>query len=106
MNYAKIKYKKDNLLIMNLVFIKGKIIEKVEFKFIYSKNKTKNTPISIVQTKVELDNKSIIDVIGYNEKADWMYRNLTISEVIYIEGELINNKQENNNLKVQVISIQ
>ena len=60
----------------------------------------------IVQRKLELDNKSIIDVIGYNEKADWMYRNLKINEFIYIEGELINNKQENNNLKVQVISIQ
>ena len=90
---------------MNLVFIKGKIIEKIEFKFIYSKNKTKNTPISIAQSKVELDNKSIIDVIGYNEKADSMYRNLTINEVIYIEGKLINDKEEYNNFKIQVISI-
>lgn len=90
---------------MNLVFIKGKIIEKIEFKFIYSKNKTKNTPISIAQSKVELDNKSIIDVIGYNEKADWMYRNLTINEVIYIEGKLINDKEEYNNFKIQVITI-
>ena len=90
---------------MNLVFIKGKIIEKIEFKFIYSKNKTKKTPISIAQTKVELDNKSIIDVIGYNEKADWMYRNLTINEVIYIEGKLINDKEEYNNFKIQVITI-
>lgn len=90
---------------MNLVFIKGKIIEKIEFKFIYSKNKTKNTPISIAQSKVELDNKSIIDVIGYNEKADWMYRNLTINEVIYIEGKLINDKEEYNNFKIQVINI-
>ena len=90
---------------MNLVFIKGKIIEKIEFKFIYSKNKTKNTPISIAQSKMELDNKSIIDVIGYNEKADWMYRNLTINEVIYIEGKLINDKEEYNNFKIQVITI-
>lgn len=90
---------------MNLVFIKGKIIEKIEFKFIYSKNKTKNTPISIAQSKVELDNKSIIDVIGYNEKADWMYRNLTINEVIYIEGKLINNKEDYTNLKIQVMNI-
>ena len=90
---------------MNLVFIKGKIIEKIEFKFIYSKNKTKNTPISIAQSKVELDNKSIIDVIGYNEKADWMYRNLTINEVIYIEGKLINNKEDYTNLKIQDMNI-
>ena len=90
---------------MNLVFIKGKIIEKIEFKFIYSKNKTKNTPISIAQTKVKLDNKSIIDVIGYNEKADWMYRNLIINEIIYIEGKLINDKEEYNNFKIQVITI-
>lgn len=90
---------------MNLVFIKGKIIEKIEFKFIYSKNKTKNTPISIAQSKVELDNKSIIDVIGYNEKADWMYRKLTINEVIYIEGKLINDKEEYNNFKIQVKTI-
>ena len=90
---------------MNLVFIKGKIIEKIEFKFIYSKNKTKNTPNYLAQSKVELDNKSIIDVIGYNEKADWMYRNLTINEVIYIEGKLINDKEEYNNFKIQVITI-
>ena len=90
---------------MNLVLIQGKIIEKIEFKFISKKNKTKNTPISIAQSKVELDNKSIIDVIGYNEKADWMYRNLTINEVIYIEGKLINDKEEYNNFKIQVITI-
>ena len=54
---------------------------------------------------MELDNKSIIDVIGYNEKADWMYRNLIINEIIFIEGKLINNKKEYNNFKIQVINI-
>ena len=87
---------------MNLVFIKGKIIEKIEFKFIYSKNKTKNTPISIAQSKVELDNKSIITVKGYNEISDFCYKKLIKNNNISLYGEL-NSKGEIEILEIYLL---
>ena len=61
----------------------GKIISDIEFKFIIkSKNK------SIAYFDIELLNKSIIQVKAYNEKADFVYRNLKIGQTIIIEGKI------------------
>lgn len=63
----------------------GKIISEIEFKFIInSKNK------SIVYFDMELLTKSIIRVKAYNEKADYIYRNLKIGQTIIIEGKISN----------------
>lgn len=56
---------------MNICFLKGKIISDIEFQFII--NNKKYYSFSIF--KIKLDNKSIT-VKGYNETADWCYRNL------------------------------
>ena len=69
---------------MNICFLKGKIISDINFKFIV--NNKKYYAISIF--KIKLDNKSILTVKGYNETADWFYRNLIKNDNIAIYGNL------------------
>ena len=79
---------------MNLVYIQGKVVSKIDFKFIiYSKN------ISVAIFKVELRNKSVVKVKAYNEMADYCYRKLNEGREIIIEGRL------NTKLEIIVISI-
>ena len=67
---------------MNICFLYGKIISDIDFKFIMNnKNKT-----SIIVYKIQLNNKSIVTVKGYNEIADWCYRNLMLENYCIIEG--------------------
>lgn len=61
---------------MNLCFIKGKVIEEVEFKFFYSSKK-----ISIARTRILLENGSIILIKGYDEMADWIYHYIEVGEL-------------------------
>ena len=75
---------------MNLVFILGKIISDIEFKFIInSKNK------SIAIFKIQLLNNSEITLKAYNEQADYCYSKLNKNDIVYIEGYL--------NYKMQII---
>ena len=67
---------------MNICFLYGKIISDIDFKFIMN-NKNK---ISISVYKIQLNNKSIVTVKGYNEIADWCYRNLMLENYCIIEG--------------------
>ena len=53
---------------MNLCFLIGKIISEINFKFVLN---SKN--ISIAYFKIELNNKSIVEVKAYNELADYCY---------------------------------
>lgn len=69
---------------MNICIVYGKIVSKVEFKFII--NVKKYYSIAIFQ--IELNNKSIVTVKGYNEIADWCYRNLKIENYCIIEGHI------------------
>ena len=68
---------------MNEVFLTGKIISNVEFKFIIN---SKN--ISIAMFNIELDDKQIIKVKAYNEIADYCYSKLKNTDRIFINGEL------------------
>lgn len=68
---------------MNIIFILGKIVSEIEFKFII---KSKNT--SIAMFKVELLNKSIVKIKCYNELADYSYSKLNKDDNIFIEGYL------------------
>ena len=84
---------------MNIVIICGKIISKIEFKFIY--NRYKNTAaiknkdneiykhISIAKCKIKLSNDSIVEIHGYDYVADYMYRKLKENDNIYITGRII-----------------
>ena len=71
---------------MNLCFFSGKIISEIEFEFIINSNN-----ISIAYFDLQLSNESIIKVIGYDEMADYCYRNLRKGEFVSVEGFLNNN---------------
>ena len=71
---------------MNLCFLQGKVINKVEFDFIL------NSPnISIVNFKIELSNKSIVTIKAYNELADFCYSKLNPNDKLFIYGYICEN---------------
>ena len=81
---------------MNLCFIIGKIISEIKYDFVIdSKN------ISIIRFKVKILEGSIINVIGYDNIADWCYRKLSIDDNIFLEG-MINTKE---NIEINKIEI-
>ena len=73
---------------MNLVFIQGKIISEIDFKFIINSN---NKSIAIF--KIELFNKSIVTAKAYNNLADYCYSKLKVGNLVLIKG-FLNNKNE------------
>ena len=76
---------------MNICFLIGKIISKIEFDFVIGDNKNfKNIKISIVRFDLKLLDKNIVNIIGYNNVADFCYQKLKIGEKVVIEG-VINN---------------
>lgn len=68
---------------MNICFLMGKIISEIELKFIIQ---GKNTAIATFQ--IELENKSIITIKGYDEIADYCYQKLKNNDKIIIQGRL------------------
>ena len=68
---------------MNICILQGKIISKIEYKFIINKNNK-----SIAYFEMELLDKTIIKVKAYNDLADKCYRRLLTGNEIYIEGIL------------------
>ncbi len=78
---------------MNICFIFGEIISKVEFNFILN---SKN--ISMARFDIILSNKSIVKTKAYNELADYCYRELKIKDKIYICGKL-----EDNEIKIEFL---
>ena len=71
---------------MNIIFIQGKIISDIEFKFVVNdRNK-----MSISLFVVELNNKSRIKIKGYNNIADFCYQNLRKEDNIILEGYISN----------------
>ena len=66
---------------MNICFIKGKIITEPEYKFTFIRNAD-----AVIMFEIELENKSKIKVIGYNEIADKCYKELEKEDIIWIEG--------------------
>ena len=79
---------------MNICFLIGKIISKIEFDFVIGDNKNfKNIKISIVRFGLKLLDKNIVNIIGYNNVADFCYQKLKIGENVFIQG-FINNSGE------------
>lgn len=79
---------------MNLCFVIGKIVSEIEFKFIIN---SKN--ISIAYFKIELLNKSIVQVKAYNELADYCYSKLQKYDICAIQGYI------NSEMKIEVEKI-
>ena len=82
---------------MNIVMISGKIISEVDFNFIYNKNK-KEKHTSIAMCKLQLEDDSIIDVYGYDEVADYLYRNS--NKYVYAEGRI------DTNMMVEILKVE
>lgn len=77
---------------MNIVIICGKIISKIDFKFIYHKDKQEKHT-SIANCKLQIDNNTIIEAYGYDEVADTLYR--SAGKNIWCEGSIGENMQIN-----------
>lgn len=73
---------------MNIVVISGDVITKVDFKFIYDRYGKTNKHTSIAKCMFKLDNESIVQICGYDNMADFMYRNLQIGDNIICDGYL------------------
>lgn len=73
---------------MNICFFIGKVCSKINFEFILN---SKN--ISVCIFDIKLSNGSVVKVKGYNEIADYCYRNLRKDSVVAIEG-MINENME------------
>lgn len=72
---------------MNIIFLKGKIISKIEYEFIIN-----NINNAIVIFKIQVEDNIII-IKGYDEIADFCYRKLGVGQEIYLQGR-INSKME------------
>ena len=70
---------------MNLIFISGKIISNMEFKFIIN---SKN--ISIVNFYIKIKNKSIVKIKAYDEIADYIYKKYNKKDIVIIYGKITN----------------
>ena len=80
---------------MNEVFLIGKIISNIEFKFIInSKNK------AIACFEIETADKQIVRVQAYNKLADFAYSKLSKNNKVFINGYI-----EDNVLKVKSINV-
>ena len=82
---------------MNICILMGKVIEEVDFKFIYN-----NNSISISNCKIQLMDKTQIKIYGLDEKADYMYKNLNINDIILVSGSIVN---EGKNSKIIIKEI-
>jgi len=72
---------------MNEVFVIGKVVSRVEFDFLINSKK-----ISKASCYLKLNNKSIIEINGFNNVADYMYGCVKEKDDIFIYGKLINDK--------------
>ena len=80
---------------MNEVFLIGKVISDIEFKFIInSKNK------AIARFEIETANKQIVRIQAYNQLADFAYSKLNKNDKVFINGYI-----EANVVKVKCINI-
>ena len=80
---------------MNEVFLIGKIISDIEFKFIIN---SKNKAIACFDIKTA--DKQIVRIQAYNQLADFAYSKLNKNNQVFINGYI-----ENNVVKAKCINI-
>ncbi|MEI3391760.1 MAG: hypothetical protein V8R39_01450 [Clostridia bacterium] len=77
---------------MNICFFQGKIISKINFKFVMESDENlSRRHISICYFNILLNNKTIIKAKAYDNMADLCYRKLKIDDFININGRLCEN---------------
>ena len=70
---------------MNRCFIVGKVINNPEFDFLYMEKR-----ISISYFCLKLNDDNIIKIFGYDENADYIYRNIKSGETVIIADAFLN----------------
>ena len=80
---------------MNEVFLIGKIISNIEFKFIIN---SKNKAIACFEIKTA--DKQIVRTQAYNQLADFAYSKLNTNDKVFINGYI-----ETNVVKAKCINI-
>ena len=80
---------------MNEVFLIGKIISNIEFKFIIN---SKNKAIACFEIKTV--DKQIVRIQAYNQLADFAYSKLNTNDKVFINGYI-----EDNVVKVKSINV-
>ena len=75
---------------MNLCFLMGKIVSKIEFDFLIDNGKI-SKEISIARFNLQIDKENIVKIFVYNNFADIVYRELKLGDNIGIEGSLKTN---------------
>ena len=80
---------------MNEVFLIGKIISDIKFKFIIN---SKNKAIACFEIKTA--DKQIVRMQAYNQLADFVYSKLNKNNQVFINGYI-----ENNVVKAKCINI-
>lgn len=81
---------------INLCFLSGKVINKIDLQFVYDSKKI----ISIVKIELLLDDGQVINTCGYNEMADFIYRNINKEDTVLLEGRIINDIVEINEITI------
>ena len=80
---------------MNEVFLIGKIISDIEFKFIIN---SKNKAIACFEIKTA--DKQIVRMQAYNQLADFAYSKLNTNDKVFVNGYI-----EDNVVKVKSINV-
>ena len=80
---------------MNEVFLIGKVLTDVEFKFMINSKRIAKARFKI---KVIIDNE-IINIVAYDEIADYVYKNINTQNMVMINGCI-----ENNNVIIKKIN--
>ena len=77
---------------MNLCFSMGKIISEIEFDFVI-KEKSIGKHVSVVNFWLDVFGEKI-NIIGYNNIADFCYQKLAVEENVLIKGIASNGRVE------------
>ena len=77
---------------MNLCFLMGKIISEIEFDFVI-KEKSIGKHVSVVNFWLDVFGEKI-NIIGYNNIADFCYQKLAVEENVLIKGIASNGRVE------------
>ena len=79
-----------------MCFLSGKVINKIDLKFVYNREKRSldKKHISITKIELELQDGQVIQLHAYNEMADYVFRNVKKSDYIFVQGEVKNNYVE------------
>lgn len=87
---------------INLCFLKGKIIDITDYKFIYDKNSKTigNKHICIIKLQLKIEDKQIVWLKGYDEIADFIYQKLKKGDEIFVEGSIEDNIIEIEKIKI------